>query len=90
MRPRSGWFSDRSACYLAAVRPVSTQETGFTNNLPSGKGVLAFSTIEEVSAAVDLVASEFTGHQAAACELAEELFITEVVLGEMLTVIGLL
>ncbi len=42
MRLRSGWFSDRSATYLAAGRPVITQETGFSNVLPTGEGLFAF------------------------------------------------
>jgi len=48
IRLRSGWFSDRSACYLAAARPVITQETGFSNHLPTGKGLFGFLTDWEV------------------------------------------
>jgi hypothetical protein len=51
VRVRSGWFSDRSATYLAAGRPVITQETGFSNILPTGEGLFAFSTMEEILAA---------------------------------------
>ena len=52
---RSGWFSDRSACYLAAGRPVITQETGFSNILPTGKGLFAFETLDDILAAVDTI-----------------------------------
>src|SRR5205085_2808104 len=45
IRLKSGWFSDRSACYLAAGRPVITQETGFSNHLPTGKGLFGFATM---------------------------------------------
>ena len=46
VRLRSGWFSERSAQYLASGRPVITQETGFSNVLPTGQGLFAFSTME--------------------------------------------
>src|SRR4029453_8551228 len=46
VRLRSGWFSERSACYLAAGRPVITQDTGFGAVLPSGEGLLAFNTMD--------------------------------------------
>ena len=52
VRLRSGWFSERSAQYLAAGRPVITQETGFSNILPTGQGLFAFSTVEELVGAV--------------------------------------
>ena len=52
VRLRSGWFSDRSATYLAAGRPVITQETGFSNILPTGEGLFGFSTMEEILQAV--------------------------------------
>lgn len=48
VRLRSGWFSERSACYLAAGRPVITQDTGFGNILPTGEGLFAFNTMEEI------------------------------------------
>ena len=53
VRPRSGWFSDRSVCYLAAGKPVVTQDTGFSKFVPTGEGLFAFSTMEE---AVDALA----------------------------------
>src|SRR5581483_3863020 len=48
---RSGWFSDRSASYLACGRPVITQETGFSNILPTGAGLFAFATMDDIVAA---------------------------------------
>ena len=52
LRLRSGWFSDRSACYLAAGRPVVTQDTAFGDVLPTGEGLFAYRTREEAIAAV--------------------------------------
>src|SRR5215210_9264546 len=53
VRLRSGWFSERSACYLAAGRPVIAQDTGFSNILPTGAGLFAFSTMEEILQALE-------------------------------------
>jgi hypothetical protein len=74
VRPRTGWFSDRSACYLAAGRPVVTQETGFSSVLPTGKGLFAFSTADEIDAAVEEILRDPPGNQAAAREIAAEYF----------------
>jgi hypothetical protein len=83
-RLRTGWFSDRSACYLAAGRPVVTQETGFSKFLPTGKGLLAFETADEAVAALEAVATDPEGHGRAAREIALEHFAAEKVLEEML------
>src|SRR6185369_9841234 len=48
VRPNTGWFSDRSACYLAAGRPVITQETGFSMFLPAGRGLFGFRDMDDV------------------------------------------
>jgi GT2 family glycosyltransferase len=85
---RSGWFSDRSATYLAAGRPVVTQETGFSNVLPTGCGLHAFSTIDEAAAAVELVLGDYERERRRARELAEEHFRSDIVLGEMLATVG--
>lgn len=53
----SGWFSDRSACYLAAGRPVVAQETGWSAHLPTGDGLWAYNTVEEVTAALEQAAT---------------------------------
>lgn len=68
----SGWFSDRSACYLASGKPVVAQETGFGEHLPTGEGLLAFSTLEEAVAAVEEVRGDPARHARAAREIAAE------------------
>ncbi len=70
VRLRSGWFSDRSACYLAAGRPVVNQNTGFDEHLPTGAGLFAFHTPEEAVAAFAAIAADYPRHAAAARALA--------------------
>jgi hypothetical protein len=89
VRPNTGWFSDRSACYLAAGRPVITQETGFSRFLPTGKGLFAFRTMEDVLAAVDAIESDPGGNQRAAREIAEEYFSAEKVVKSLMERAGL-
>jgi hypothetical protein len=81
---RSGWFSDRSACYLAAGRPVIAQDTGFSAHLPTGDGLLTFTTVEEAASAIEEVARDYARHRAAARVLAEEWLDSDVVLGRLL------
>ncbi|MGN6258044.1 MAG: glycosyltransferase [Solirubrobacterales bacterium] len=81
---RSGWFSDRSACYLASGRPVVAQDTGFGEALPVGEGLLAFGTIEEAAAAVAAVEGDYERHARAARELAEEHLDSRKVLSRLL------
>jgi hypothetical protein len=69
---RSGWFSDRSAAYLASGRPVVAQDTGFGDSLPAGEGLLAFASTAEAAAAVGEVESDISRHGRAARELAEQ------------------
>jgi len=69
---RSGWFSDRSACYLASGRPVVAQETGFSDFLPAGEGLLAFTTTAGAADAVAAVEADPARHGKAARALAEE------------------
>ena len=89
VRLRSGWFSDRSACYLAAGRPVVTQDTGFGNLLPTGKGLFAFTTMDDIIGAFEMIGSDYVGHCRAAREIAEEYFRAETVLAKLLTHAGL-
>ena len=89
IRLRSGWFSDRSATYLAAGRPVITQETGFSNILPTGEGLFAFSTVEEAVEAVERVNAEYARHRRGASEVAREFFSSDVVLKRLLEDIDL-
>jgi hypothetical protein len=69
---RCGWFSDRSACYLAAGRPVIAQDTGFGRRLPTGKGLFAFRDAEDVLAAIEELRRDYEGQRRAARRLAEE------------------
>jgi hypothetical protein len=89
VRPKTGWFSDRSACYLAAGRPVITQETGFSKFFPTGKGLFGFQTMEDVLAAVDAIESDYTGNCRAAHEIASEYFAAEKVLASLMERAGL-
>lgn len=88
VRSRSGWFSDRSACYLASGRPVVAQDTGFGRTLPVGEGLLAFGTVEEAAAAVEDVLARPQAHARAAREIAEEMFDSDRVLGLLLERLG--
>lgn len=81
---RSGWFSDRSACYLASGRPVVAQETGFPRHLPTGEGLLAFATAAEAAAAIDAVSAAYDRHARAARTLAEDVFDSRTVLTRLL------
>jgi hypothetical protein len=84
VRLRSGWFSDRSACYLAAGRPVITQDTGFGRFLPTGAGLFAFNTMEEILAAFEAINSDYEKHSQAARALGEEYFRAETVLARLI------
>jgi hypothetical protein len=81
---RCGWFSDRSACYLASGRPVVAQETGWTSFLPSGEGLLPFADSAGASAAIEAVEADYERHARAARSLAEEHFDSDRVLGRLL------
>ncbi|ABK19221.1 hypothetical protein [Syntrophobacter fumaroxidans] len=89
VRPRTGWFSDRSASYLAAGRPVITQETGFSKYLPTGKGLFGFLTMDDILSAVDAIESDYEGACRAAREIAEEYFGAEKVLRSLMDRAGL-
>src|SRR5215831_17142754 len=89
IRLRSGWFSDRSACYLAAAKPVITQDTGFGQILPTGRGLFAFRNMDEILAALDRIESDYEGNCRAAHEIALEYFGAENVAGRMLEQVGL-
>jgi hypothetical protein len=68
---RSGWFSDRSACYLAAGRPVVAQDTGFSSYLPTGDGLLAFDDVESATACIEDVRADYARHARSARAFAE-------------------
>jgi len=89
VRLRSGWFSDRSATYLAAGRPVVTQDTGFGNMLPTGEGLFAFSTFDEAVDAIETINADYDRHRRAARSVARECFGHDLVLGRLLREVGL-
>jgi hypothetical protein len=88
IRLRSGWFSDRSATYLAAGRPVITQDTGFGSYLPTGEGLFSFSTTDEILAATENINADYERHSRAALALARDYFNYDVVLGRLLEEVG--
>jgi hypothetical protein len=83
VRLRSGWSSDRSACYLAAGRPVITQDTGFGKFLPTGAGLFSFRTMDDALAAMETINADYPKHSRAARAVAEEFFKAETVLGKL-------
>jgi hypothetical protein len=83
---RCGWFSDRSACYLASGRPVVAQRTGWEQVLPEGEGLLGFDDATEAAEAIAAVRAEPARHAAAARALAEERLDARVVLPALLEV----
>ncbi len=84
VKTRSGWFSDRSVCYLAAGLPVILQDTGFSDWLPTGRGLLTFSSLEEAVKCIEAVNGEYAAHRQAAREMAEKTFDYRVVLPQLL------
>ena len=90
VRTRSGWFSDRTVCYLASGRPVLVQDTGFSKHLPTGHGLLAFSTMEEAVRGIESINADYAAHSAAARRLAEEKFAAPKVLQSVLERAGVL
>lgn len=85
---RCGWFSDRSVCYLASGRPVLAQDTGFAASLPTGAGLLAFSTLEEAAEGAARIRADYARHAAMARQIAEEYFASGPVLERLLEKIG--
>jgi hypothetical protein len=84
----SGWFSDRSACYLASGRPVIAQDTGFGRRLPTGDGLFAFADADDVVAAIDELRADYDRHRAAAREIAEAHLDSDRVLRALLERVG--
>jgi len=81
---QSGWFSCRSACYLAAGRPVVVQETGFSQVLPVGEGIVVFHDLDEAALGIREVTADWDRHSRAAREIAEQWFDSSRVLGELI------
>jgi len=89
VRTRSGWFSDRTVCYLAAGRPVITQFTGFEKYIPSGIGLLGFDDADSAVNAIRKVNSDYLRHAKAAREIACEYFDAIKLLDEIAEKAGL-
>ena len=86
---RSGWFSDRSTCFLASGRPVLHQDTGYTDWLSTDEGVLPFADLDSLVEALDRLDRDYARHAGAARRIAEQHFEASVVIGEMLEAAGL-
>ncbi|MCS7063838.1 MAG: hypothetical protein NZM04_07340 [Methylacidiphilales bacterium] len=89
VKSRSGWFSCRTACYLAAGRPAIVQDTGWSRYLPTGHGLFAFDGMEDILHALKEVESNYEEHCLAARQLAEEHFEATKVCNDLLRQIGL-
>ena len=83
VRSRSGWFSDRSVCYMASGKPVLVQDTGLDLLYPTGEGLVTFTTLEEAASGVAAIVSDYRRHARAARDLAEDLFDSDRVLREL-------
>jgi hypothetical protein len=86
---RSGWFSPRSAAYLALGKPVVVQDTGFRSHYPIGEGLFAFTTLDEAVSAIESVEADYHRHCEAARAIAEQYFRAETVLAQLLNDVGL-
>ncbi len=90
VRLRSGWFSERDACYLACGKPVVTQDTGLSGIFPLGEGLFAFRTMEDAVSSIDAINGDYRRHCEAARRIAEEFFAAEEVAARLLGEAGLL
>jgi glycosyltransferase involved in cell wall biosynthesis len=82
---RPGWFSERSACYLASGRPVVVQDTGFASVLPVGEGLLSFADPDEAVDAIEEVDGHYSRHSRAARDIAREYFDSDRVLSRLVS-----
>jgi hypothetical protein len=85
---RSGWFSDRTQCYLASGRPALARETGFSDVLPVGEGLLSFEDADDILEGIERIAADYELHCRRAREIAEEQFAGETVLRSLLQTAG--
>jgi hypothetical protein len=88
VQTQSGWFSDRSVCYLASGKPVLAQDTGL-RYLEPGEGLVTFRTLEEAVAGAKEICGNYSRHARAARNLAEERFDSDRVLPELLAKVGI-
>jgi hypothetical protein len=84
VQARSGWFSERSICYLASGRPVVAQDTGLRGLHPLGSGLLAFDTLDQAAVCVESIVLDYRRHAADARAIAEEIFDSDRVLLRLL------
>ena len=89
VRTNSGWFSDRSVCYLATGRPVIMQSAGFEKTIPVGRGLFSYTDHEQAIAALDAIDKDYEAHRKAARKLAEDHFECSAVVKEILDTVGL-
>jgi hypothetical protein len=89
VRPHTGWFSDRTVCYLAAGRPVVTQRTGFEKFIPTGAGLIGFDTPDEAVDAIRQINADYPRHARAAREIAVEYFDPVKLLDEVAVAAGI-
>jgi len=88
VRLRSGWFSERDACYLASGKPVIAQDTGFGNILPNGEGLFAFTTIDQALGAIEAINGDYRRHCQTARAIAQEYFAAPKVAEKLLQDLG--
>jgi hypothetical protein len=88
VKANSGWISDRSICYLASGKPVLAQDTHFGHLLPTGEGLLLFSSLPDAAAGVEKISRDYDRHARVARRLAEEHFDSDQVLGRLLGKLG--
>jgi hypothetical protein len=88
VKSKSGWFSDRSVCYLASGRPVIAQDTGFSEFLPTRNGLFAFKSVEDAVSCIHEMNDDYDRHADAARELAETYFRSDRVLTQLLQKVG--
>jgi hypothetical protein len=86
---RSGWFSDRTQCYLASGRPALVRETGFSDVLPVGEGLLSFEDADGILEGIEGIAGEYELHGRRAREVAQEHFAATSVLRSLLETAGM-
>jgi hypothetical protein len=84
VKTRCGWFSDRTASYLATGKPAIVQDTGFSEIIPCGEGLFAFRSADDVVTAIEAIAKDYRRHCRAARRIAEEYFDSDKVLGALL------
>lgn len=88
VQARSGWFSDRSICFLASGRPVLAQDTGLATHYPLGAGLLAFDSMDDAIAGVEEITAEPARHSRNALAIAHEYFDSDRVLTRLLDQVG--